>query len=204
MRKLMMALIASAALTAPADAATKTYAHNGVWQNYAGTTNDNNKMICGMSVGNSDNSMMLHVKWVEGKVSVVAFKSSWRIPDGTQVPTEVGFDKTAFGSAIGYGQTAKLPNSLIGMVTIGINDDSMKSFLADFAIANQMWVRFTSGNETPWISGMLGSGAAAESFKMCVREMSKRATQPFSSGGTTQPFSTTPAAPKKTPGEESF
>jgi hypothetical protein len=172
------------------------------------------KLIAALIARNADTSMSLHIKWINGAVRVFAFKNSWRIPAGTRVPIILGFDKDSWGSTTASGGTDHFsPTYTAGVVEFAIAPASLKSFLNEFSLANKMWLRFTSGNETPWVANMNGSGAAVESFKTGVRNMLARGkgTQPFSSQATqpfsnqaTQPFSTSPVTRKAVPGEESF
>jgi len=208
MRKIVVAAVISAALVSAASADTKTYYRSGAWENYGGTTSDG-QPICGMSISKPDVSMALHVKWINGSVGVQAFKETWHIPEGTQVPIELGFDKNLWGRTIATGSAAGGREYRWGTVTFGIVDASVNNFLEEFAHADKLWLRFTNGNETPWVADMVGSRNSVNSFKMCIGEMIKRngTTQPYSSstqpyesrsnGSSTQPFDqTAPIVPK--------
>jgi S1-C subfamily serine protease len=201
MKKILAAMVISAALVSTAFADTKTYYRSGAWENYAGTSNKG-VPICGMSIFTRDTSMSLHVKWSPDGVRLMAFKDSWRIPDGTDIPVEIGFDKNTWRSGTASGETVSNRRFTSGLVTVGINDDLVDDFLGEFGNANKIWMRFTSGNETPWVADMNGSRNAAAAFRKCISWMINKGygappTQPYGDSDTTQPFdSTAPIVPK--------
>jgi hypothetical protein len=183
MRKLLFAIAIAAAATLPtvASAGTvKPYNHSGYWTNYAGIADDGG-YVCGMTAYSpTDTTRQVHVKYIpKDKVLLVQlFKNSWRIPDGTDVAIDLGFDKDLWASldaAKGYtAQNAKLG----GFVEFPIRPDSVSDFLGLFGEADEMWVRFPNGNETPWITKMVGSRDAAKSLTACMAA-APQATQPF-------------------------
>lgn len=196
MKTLAPMLLAATVLGTAAQAASngiQTYARNGNWSNYAGTSNDGNQFLCGMA----DSSNTTHIKYSPqtGNVWLMLAKSTWRIPDGTQVPIEIGFDRAGWSiPTTAYGTTQTLPGGYsLSTVTIHIKADSVKDFLDNFKDANKMWLRF-GGNEAPWIVDMTGSRETAETFIKCAASVTKP-TQPYSSQPSTQPYSTQPTQP---------
>jgi hypothetical protein len=205
MKKLLAAAAISAALVSTASADIRTYYRSGAWENYAGTS-DQGRPMCGMSISKRDVSMALHIKWLPGIIRVMAFKKSWNIPEGTQVPVELGFDSNFFGTTTATGGMFKTGTAFqAGTVTFDIAATAIDHFLEEVGGSNKMWLKFTNGNEVPWSADMTGSRNSVNSFKYCISEMLKRngsATQPYSSSSTqpyssTQPFDqTAPIAPK--------
>jgi hypothetical protein len=178
---------------APATAASangvRTYARSGNWENYAGTSNDGSQKLCGMSERGGT-----HIKYSPdtGNVWVMLFKNTWRIPNGTRVPIEVGFVKNAWSDpTTAYGETKRLSGGYtIGTVTINIRPESVADFLDNFKDADKMWFRF-GGTEAPWVVDMTGSRETADNFLKCMGYMDKnRPTQPYTSERKqpTQPF----------------
>src|SRR3974390_396960 len=178
MKKILVAAVISSALVSSASADVKTYYRSGAWSNYAGKS-DQGRTLCGMSISARDASMSLHVKWVAGLgVRIVAFKTSWRIPEGTELPVDVGFDKNVWRTITAGGETISnvIGNQRYtsGMVTVILDDSLVDDFLGEFGNANKIWLRFTSGNETPWIADMSGSRNAAATFKNCISWMIRK------------------------------
>jgi len=176
------------ALSASAKADVKQYYQSGGWTNYAGTGNDG--LVCGMSIKNRDASQSVHFKYFakSDKIYVQVFKASWRIPEGTKVAIEVGFDKEAWGGVDdAYGETMTGSTGYkMGVITVPINPKSVSSFLQQASEANNMWLRFPSGNETTWTADMTGSRSSVVAFKMCITKVGGNGnTQPY---GNTQPF----------------
>jgi hypothetical protein len=227
LKSLMAAAAISAALMSAASAEVKTYYRSGVWSNYGGY-GEKGAPMCGMSATNTNSTDLqsVHIKWVDGAIRVFAFKRSWVIPNGTKIPVELGFDGDYFGSATAYGTTEDRGTRLqAGMVNFDIAPDAVDHFLEEVAHANKMWIRFTSGNETPWNTDMTGSRNSVNALKVCISVHLKRrgtqpygesrndggSTQPFGNGGSTQPFgndggstsqpfdSSTPVVPKPVP-----
>jgi len=83
-------------------------------------------------------------------------------------------------------------------------------FLREFADADVIWIEFQQGDEPRWEARMIGSRKAAQMFKHCIYQVidgdKSATTQPYSGGGSTQPFGsgkkptqpTQPIAPKLT------
>jgi hypothetical protein len=204
MRKIIVAVVISAALVSAATAkpGTTTYFRSGGWSNYAGRTSDDN-LICGMSTFNS--RMSLHIKYSDNSLYIAAFKDTWRIPKGTTMSVDVGFDKTASWSDV--KATGSMNTNGWGVITINVANSFMSGFLEEVAGADKMWIKFNSGNETPWVADMTGSRKSVEAFKVCLdRFFGGGATQPFGTqpygkSSPTQPFDKTAPGPKPgTPG----
>jgi hypothetical protein len=219
MKKLATALLIGSAVIAPAHAGVKTYYRSGAWENYAGTNNEGG-WTCGMSVANRDWSQSVHIKYFlsSGHFEVQIFKMSWRIPNGTDIPITLGFDRGTWGTINkATGSTHTGDGSTWGMINFYIADESVIDFLENVAHADKMWLKFLDGNETPWVADMRGSRNSVNSLQACVAKAIRAAatppSQPYSGGGNTQPFAAEPPPPpaptfaptqKPARGEESF
>lgn len=140
-------------------------------------------------------------------IAVQIFKTSWRIPTGTKITVEIGFDKDLWGSidtAIGTTKTDKYGKS--GMVEFGIARDSVEHFLHEFGEADTMWLNFPNGSEGTWTARMVGSRKASGAFAYRIATlMANKPSQPFGAAPATQPFGRMiPGDGRKKPGEESF
>jgi hypothetical protein len=167
--------------------------------NYFGTTTEGN-YVCGMDIINNASTEAIHIKYYTNKptIFVQVFKTSWRIPQGTKMAAEIGFDKESWGSVdSAYGETFGEGKYRTGVVDIGIAQDSVDNFLENVAASDKMWIKFPDGNEAPWVADMTGSRNSVNAFKACINKIasSGQPTQPFSNGGPqlfsdgTQPFS---------------
>jgi hypothetical protein len=125
-------------------------------------------------------------------------KRSWRIPTGTEVPLQVGFDGAAFGKPVNAfgGVDAKAG----AYVTSHIAPEAVQNFIREFSEGNKMWIRF-GGNEEPWIIDLTGSRGAAEAFTACTVRVPKP-TQPYTSQAPTQPFQSPPTVKPAFNGQE--
>jgi len=191
------ALALTTAIAVSAKAEVRNYANNGYWTNYAGMTNGTSKPICGIFTENREHNMSIHIKLIEGKIWIAAFKNSWRFSEATPVKVEISFDGTVWGDAVATGSML----DKISVVAFAIRNDSVASFLEDASHANKMMLTFPEGSETPWHANMEGSRAAIASLKYCgTRIGADRApTQPYGSvptqpygSGPTQPYGSTP------------
>jgi hypothetical protein len=192
-------LMAMALALSPAMAHAKMIVWNrsGPWVNSAGTLNDGQ---LGCAMGIADVGREVYVKYFHntGDVSVQVFKNSWRIPAGTKLQLELGFDKGSWASGTASGYVLSRDRS--SYVEIGILHDKVADFSDNFKEANHMWLRFPDGDETDWIVRMDGSRNAARAFEFCIGKLASvpKPTQPFG-GRPSQPFGS-----KKLTGEESF
>jgi hypothetical protein len=163
----------------------KVYYSSGYWTNYVGI-GDTGAKLCGMSIITKAHDQAVHIKYYPSTniYWVQLFKDSWRIPNGTELAIEVGFDNESWGSmdhAIGN----TLDHS--GEIEFPIGEESVGSFLENVAGAKVMWIKFPDGNEKPWTTPMEGSRNSVTSFAKCAAAVAGSQTQPFSNN--TQPYS---------------
>jgi hypothetical protein len=161
------------------------------------------KLMCLMDVYNPPRTQYLMIKWFQGNDRIVfqAYKKTWRIPSGTSIHVELGFDRNAFATATAFGGMNKSGQK--GMVEFYITDMTLAvDFIKKFRDANQMLIKFPDGNETPWVANMTGSRAVGIAFSKCVASLKDQPTwppspsqpygnaptQPFNSAAPTQPF----------------
>ena len=168
----------------------KDYYHSGVWTNFSGYGESG--PVCGMNVQSHDRA--IYIKYFGDKdiLAVQFFKTTWRIPEGTKITVELGFDKNSWGTnENAYGST--LEKGGMGEIYTEINSDSFADFLEQVAAANTMWVQFPDGNEDRWNANMEGSRNSVNSFLKCIEVMKKVTTQPYANGSKSsqpsQPFS---------------
>jgi hypothetical protein len=190
-RTLMMATALSAGLAGQAFADTKDIAKSGAWTAYAGTS-DTGKPMCGMAIKGSDKT--LHIKWGQGwpDYGIFAWKQGWRTPEGAKLSVSLGFDKKPLGDATATGfQTKAEHRAYLGdYIQFSVGPEKIDEFMSEFAEADKMWLRFNSGNETPWFADMKGSRSIAAAFSKCVKALSVEPTQPYGKQpeAGTQPF----------------
>jgi hypothetical protein len=165
--------------------------NNGVWRTYAMAANDG-QPLCGMEINGQDRSMFVKVQ-LDGVLEVQLWKNTWRFPDdGVDVQLVVGFDKNEMVDATGRGVNKTTDNRSQGQIFFWLKDDVADGFLHEFGEADKMFVRFTQGNEQPWIANMKGSRDAANAFRNYLAAMRKNFTPP------TQPYGDTPQASQPT------
>jgi hypothetical protein len=190
MRKLLLTTVVAIAFAAPASAKVQFVSSYGVWTVYAGTT-DKGKPICGMLIkDNTPAGRTLHVKAIDGfgGILLMAWKPGWRIPDETEMPITLGFDRDTFGSTTAYGYTSAGDESSHIEFRV-VEGPATAKFLEEFAHADVMVLRFDSGSEVPWSMKMDGSRKAANDFAYCMAKYIRPATtQPYPQAST-QPYS---------------
>jgi len=181
-RLLLSTVIAIAAVTA-ASAEVRTYNTSGGWQNAYGV-NSNGKRMCVMSrlLRNNpgDPYRMVFIKYEDGdnQVFLQVAKQSWRIPTGTDVPAQVGFDGQPWGDS-------KSNTGKDDIISIYIAPSSTSSFLDAVAHANIMNLTF-GGNEPQWNVSMDGSRGAIATLARCISTL-RPGTQPYGNAATPQP-----------------
>jgi hypothetical protein len=200
MKRLLLASTFALALSSAATAEVKTYYRSGMWNNFAGVDNQN-EFVCGMDITNRNATQSVHIKWAAstGKFFVQIFKTGWRIPQGTKIPVEIGFDGGYWGNVENaYGTTYHSGTYSWGGIVFGIKSDSVTDFFDNVAAANKMWLRFPNGNETPWSANMEGSRNSVSALKMCIQKVAAQKTQPYSNNNS-QPYSSQPTQPYSSP-----
>jgi len=202
MRKALLIGTALAALvTAPALAEMREYYRAGGWASLAGTLNDG-EPSCAMQARARDFSWSVMVKYYgnNGAIGVQLAKRGWRIPSGTNVQVELGFDSTPFGDVAAYGRPVTREPRM-GLVQFTVAPDSLESFLEGFREAKKMWVTFPNGNEPAWVLDMTGSRENSNAFAACILRLANaRPTQPYGNQPTTQPYQAPREQPRK-PGD---
>jgi hypothetical protein len=161
----------------------------GAWATYVGPS-DSGRTICGMQITGRD--VALYVKHTPGDpLYIQIFKRGWNIPDGTDIPGYLSFDRDRF-TFEGKGGTDAQAG---GFITVEIKPGTEDDFLSQMADASKMTVGFTAGTQPPLIADMNGSREAVNVFKWCSSEIDKLAEgapQPFAKQPTPQPFGDKP------------
>jgi hypothetical protein len=191
--KLLVAVACVGALTPPpADARSALprskdffeIGRAGPWTAHAGRS-DKGTPMCVVSIVKFRPVQLVSVKWFLGEdiVRIHIAKQSWRIPRGTTVKVELGFDQEREGiTADAHGGD--------NLVEFFIAEEDVARFFSAFREADLMWLRFPEGNETEWRADMTGSREIASIYANCVRTTKRFApTQPYGARGTTQPYS---------------
>jgi hypothetical protein len=184
----MKKLLATAALgialvPSLAQAGMRLVYASGYWNVALGTLDDGNRAC---SLHSRDRQAdQFYVKFDGDDLFVQIFKPTWRIPNGTKVTIDLGFDQGLFrnGNITATGSTVRG----IGMITFHLTDAAViEDFFQQFRDADEMWVQFPDGNEQTWSINMTGSRQAARVFEGCMGVLAN-ATQPFGAHPS-QPF----------------
>lgn len=202
MKRFLSTLLLTVAL--PGMASATDIKKSGSWTAYkVERSSVTGNPLCGMYVNGSDKS--LHVKWEYGKTEfwIMAWKRSWRIPQGTKMQIGLGFDKheVVWTTTAQGGQTAEKYRAATGdYVEFIIPENFIKGFLHEFKGSLKMHLSFPSGTETKWSADMTGSDEIADAFVGCMQTL-RPPTQPYSSGApsqpNTQPFGQQTKQPKR-------
>ena len=189
----VLALSTAIAVSGKPAMAETLLAKRGAWTAYV--TRTNTGPACGMSVSNENQS--IQIKWFEGTdyATIQLFKRGWKIPAGTNVNIEVGFDGGSFATGPTKGfPSESVPNTSFLEFYIG-DADQLKDFMQQFRDANKMWIKFPDGNEAPWVADMAGSRDISNEWASCVHELKRINTQPYGkppATSSTQPFGKQP------------
>jgi hypothetical protein len=185
------AALITGALAQPTRADMTVYYHVGSWDAFSGPAIDG-RMVCGVGSTNPGDNRSFSLRFTIGgdTVLVQAKKPSWTIPAGTYLPVvvQVGLGTPWTFQGAGDGQ----------VVAWSLDRQAIRTFDAQFRLANSMTVSFPSGSEPPWTIGLKGSTAISNAFGRCVTDLTERAQSQPSAGtaAPTQPYS--PAAPQPT------
>lgn len=189
----VLALAAVAVSAKPAAAGVRPFAREGAWTAITGISEDG-KPMCGMYVLDRTADRTVYFKNWQGNpyITMQVFKTSWRIPKGTEIKVRLLFDGKFFseGTAIGRPMENNARNDGKSLVEIDIKDrDLMQRFASEFAEADKMVIDFPEGNEAPWEADMTGSRTIGNHFWNCVRNL-RPSTQPYGRQpeAGTQPF----------------
>jgi hypothetical protein len=208
-KNLIASLLACAAIL-PSVANAKddfTYLYQeDIWYAYSVISTDG-KPVCGMTAsgdGDRGHSMVFNIKnYVDDKdgsegLFFMINKNGWKFPkNSVKVPLSLGFDDKAdeviTAEAGGYMAKGNLP--MVEFTVPQKQTGQLETFLEMFAEADNMWVKFKSGNEAPWTIDMKGSRGTANAFAKCLKKLNtSRETQPYSAvtPKETQPWSAAP------------
>jgi hypothetical protein len=199
--KTLLASAAIAALFATAAYADYKSVPSGNWRTYEAKSNTNTQPMCGMET-RWNAGMAFFVKYFQGADTVTfqIMKTSWRFPkEGVEIPMTIGVDKNPIleGKAIAGYMSGNLP-----IVEFSIRmSDQWPKFVEDFGEANQLWLRFETGNEPPWSMDMSGSRNAVAMMKSCIASINATYTRPYGHSST-QPYGnpgTQPVQPSQPP-----
>lgn len=163
-------LAAGAPLLAHAE--TTTLARSGLWSAYGGTTADN-RAVCGVTTVGGD-GRRINVEQFAGDTGLLLSlqKSSWAIPQGTQVDLRIQFDLDA-----------QVPSRAIGagtQVDVRMGFEQSVPFMRALRQDRQIRVFFLGGNEPVWTGGLAGSSRAIDAFNQCRARLSAGTpSQPF-------------------------
>jgi hypothetical protein len=184
-------MICAAALTvamigSQAQAKMQAWQRSGGWVNYAGTVNDGSKS-CAMGILGDEGREVQVKYWRDNdSLGILLLKPSWRIPDGTSINVELGFDGAHYSDGKATGLIDRIDQT--NYVFIDLNGYAA-DFLDNFADAKFMQLHFPDGSEADWRVRMVGSRNALNAFGYCVTKLRGMAatTQPFGAPKT-QPF----------------
>jgi hypothetical protein len=141
----------------------------------------------------------------DGGLYFMIGKTSWQFPkgDGVKVPLAIGFDRNpkeiVTADAGGYVDDKTGPT--VRFTIEETQEGQSQVFLEMLAHADTMWIKFKAGNEQPWTIDMRGTREAVTALRQCFAKL-PRATQPYSSAPSTQPFSLNPKSVKTTKEKE--
>ena len=177
-----------------AEATTQTILTVGGWSAYSGTSDDGTQ-LCGIMTQNTDDSQLFFLKYFLGTTILEAdvIKTSWSIPDGTNIPMSLTIGTHTPWTMIGRGSGRE--------VTWKFSSDVANEFQKEFEFSNSMELSFQSGTEAPWTFDLSGSYAVFQAFYRCVATITSppQPTQPYTpqSGPNpaqpSQPFNPGPA-----------
>ncbi len=179
---------------------TQTLFQAGPWSAFGGTSDDGTK-VCGIDTQNADSTKFFFIKYFQGsdELETDAVKTSWNIPDGTNVPLTLKLGANSPWSATGDGSGTE--------VTWFVPSDAVDDFQKEFEFSRAMVLSFDSGNEAPWSFDLSGSYEVFQAFYHCVAIISggDQPTQPYGQSAappaTTQPYTapSSPAEPDTSP-----
>jgi hypothetical protein len=198
MRTALLALMLSAAVASGASAQTRTLAQVGGWTAFGGTLN-NGTPTCGVDTRDAASGRHFLIQFTANdrqRLSVRALRETWQIPPRTSVPVRMSIDAAPGWQATANGGGREV-QWFIGM-------DTLDRFERTFRAGSNMRLDFPGGNEAPWTFSLVGTNAIMNHFLGCLRSIGATGqpqaaapTQPFSGGGTTQPFGQNTQGPPK-------
>lgn len=189
-------ILIGAAIVMACDAAhsqTRTIAQYGGWKAFSGST-DAGRQTCGVDTFDTRTERHFLIQYTGDSdfVSIRAVKSSWRIPEGTEIHLRLTIDSRQpwVVRAYGSGRT----------VQWRLNANRVAEFSQEFRAGLTMRLQFQSGSEPDWIFSLRGTNAVFDAFAACLSRMlngvetqpfGARPSQPYPQGGT-QPFAGPP------------
>jgi hypothetical protein len=178
-------ILAFTMVTANAQAKTDDFTvlyKSGSWSTYKSFVTPNNKLAC-----NIDGSIRVDGgRWglinfkTTGSGGILYFiisKEGWRFPreekDALSIPLELTFNNSDMGIGVeearGYMGGPKNEYALVDFfVRLDKDETFLPRFMEAFAHADNMLIKFKSGNEAVWSFDMRGSRGAANAFSQCV------------------------------------
>lgn len=173
-------LLIGVASSGASNAETHTTQTIGAWSAFEGT-DEAGVPVCGVINVGKDGRAFLIKRWAaDAALKVQVHKSSWQIPKDLTVRVEVEFDSRGPWTATAG---AVPPSGL----WVKIPEEKTEEFLRDFAVSDQIFVRFPEGNEGAWAGGLAGSAKMTFILADCISRLeSRKPTQPY---GATQPYS---------------
>ena len=135
--RLMVAVLATAALISLASPALAREVRSGYWTVFDTEGNAENKPLCGMRTQYGDVQASIYIKYVLGEKHLIAqvFKAGWRFPEKPiAFPVTLGFDDGIYGSTTALG--SNVPG--VGpMMEFNIANGATDSFLTAFGTASR-------------------------------------------------------------------
>jgi hypothetical protein len=184
MRHLSLAALLMFAVTTQSQAETRTLARHGFWNAFGGTTNSG-RATCGVdSTGEGGRHLMVQYYGRATVLRVRVIRSSWNIPEGSEVPVRMAVDGLSW-TAMAYGSGREISFTLVG--------DTISQFERAFRAGTMLRLTFPNGSEGPWNFSLIGTNAVVTAFLDCLRVIRGETTQPH--GGPTQPHGSPPARP---------
>lgn len=210
MKRLLLALGMTAALSASAGAQVSNTGVFGYWTTFAGVASDG-KPICGMSTdweirGQTTGSFIIKY-FGAGEIVVHIGRAGWQVPDGQPVRVHIQIDQAPVMEVLSHGAGENQKWSILEF-TIKRDDvweatgkNAIEEFLALLSAGRQITVSFPDGSEPPWVGQLAGSRDALKSFMACgttidaANHRTPEATQPFSRKEAPEPATTQPFQP---------
>lgn len=162
-------------LTLEAKAQTPYSPIVGQWQFRSNQTSDG-LWQCQMVtyLPNQSGLLSINISDPSRKMSIFLEKSGWDIPDGTQIPIDIVFEKHGLINFMGYGKE----NAIIIIPT----EEQKIKFLIRTTISKSFILHFIKGNEGVWFVTGKYIKEAMKNMSTCldyIHQLSQPPTQPY-------------------------
>ena len=158
---LMLALVGSA------NAEVQTFAREGSWQAYGGTS-DNGRALCGVS--SSGTGKYFGLKYFNGDntLTIQLGSNEWRVKDGAKQRVRMQIDNNSQWDAVG---TAFHFGDGDAGLEFEIRSNQLETFMTEFRGGNTLFIRFPETDVSDWRASLDGSDTISDSFVRCVKAL---------------------------------